>query len=66
MNFVEPVVHRGQHRIYVKEYPGEEPSIVLMHGFPDNLHLHDRLVAATIAVLTGRKDDRVAERGRQL
>jgi pimeloyl-ACP methyl ester carboxylesterase len=44
MNFVEPVVHRGQHRIYVKEYPGEEPSIVLMHGFPDNLHLHDRLV----------------------
>ena len=44
MHFVEPVVHRGQHRIYVKEYPGEEPSIVLMHGFPDNLHLHDRLV----------------------
>ena len=44
MNFLEPVVHRGQHRIYVKEYPGEEPSIVLMHGFPDNLHLHDRLV----------------------
>ena len=44
MNFVEPVVHRGKHRIYVKEYPGEEPSIVLMHGFPDNLHLHDRLV----------------------
>ena len=44
MNFVEPVVHQGQHRIYVKEYPGEEPSIVLMHGFPDNLHLHDRLV----------------------
>ena len=44
MNFVEPVVHRGQHRIYVKEYPGDEPSIVLMHGFPDNLHLYDRLV----------------------
>ena len=44
MNFVEPVVHRGKHRIYVKEYPGDEPSIVLMHGFPDNLHLYDRLV----------------------
>jgi pimeloyl-ACP methyl ester carboxylesterase len=27
----------------VREYPGEEPSIVLMHGFPDNLHLYDRL-----------------------
>ena len=28
----------------MSKYPGEEPSIVLMHGFPDNLHLHDRLV----------------------
>ena len=28
----------------VREYPGEEPAIVLMHGFPDNLHLYDRLV----------------------
>jgi pimeloyl-ACP methyl ester carboxylesterase len=44
MHFLEPVVQRGQHRIYVKEYPGDEPSIVLMHGFPDNLHLYDRLV----------------------
>ena len=24
--------------------PGEEPTIVLMHGFPDNLHLYDRLI----------------------
>jgi pimeloyl-ACP methyl ester carboxylesterase len=23
---------------------GDEPNIVLMHGFPDNLHLYDRLV----------------------
>ena len=23
--------------------PGEEPAIILMHGFPDNLHLYDRL-----------------------
>jgi pimeloyl-ACP methyl ester carboxylesterase len=34
----------GTYRIYVREYPGEEPAIVLMHGFPDNLHLYDRLV----------------------
>jgi pimeloyl-ACP methyl ester carboxylesterase len=44
MNFIEHFVRRGQHRIYAREYPGDEPVIVLMHGFPDNLHLYDRLV----------------------
>jgi haloalkane dehalogenase len=28
----------------VWEYPGDEPAIVLMHGFPDDLHLYDRLL----------------------
>jgi pimeloyl-ACP methyl ester carboxylesterase len=45
MDFAEHVVPRGQHRIYTREYPGEGPPIILMHGFPDNLHLYDRLVA---------------------
>src|SRR5229473_7013716 len=44
MNFTEQFVARGEHRIYVREYAGEEPTIILMHGFPDNLHLYDRLV----------------------
>src|SRR5215469_5912108 len=44
MNFTEHFVQRDQHRIYVREYEGAEPAIVLMHGFPDNLHLYDRLV----------------------
>src|SRR5215813_13180641 len=44
MNFVERSVQRDQHRIYVREYPGSEPATILMHGFPDNLHLYDRLV----------------------
>jgi haloalkane dehalogenase len=44
MNFTEHFVPRGQHRIYAREYAGAEPTIVLMHGFPDNLHLYDRLV----------------------
>jgi haloalkane dehalogenase len=39
----ETFVQRNQHRIYVREYPGEEPTIILMHGFPDNRHLYDRL-----------------------
>jgi haloalkane dehalogenase len=44
MSYSEPVVKLNQHRIYVREYEGEEPAIILMHGFPDNLHLYDRLV----------------------
>ena len=44
MVYQETFVQRIQHRIYVREYPGEEPTIVLMHGFPDNLHLYDRLI----------------------
>jgi pimeloyl-ACP methyl ester carboxylesterase len=41
---VTQFVQRNQHRIYVREYAGEEPTIILLHGFPDNLHLYDRLV----------------------
>jgi haloalkane dehalogenase len=44
MVYRETFVQRDRHRIYVREYPGEEPTIVLMHGFPDNLHLYDRLI----------------------
>jgi haloalkane dehalogenase len=42
--FIEHRVARGPDEIYVREYPGAEPVLVLMHGFPDNLHLYDRLV----------------------
>jgi haloalkane dehalogenase len=35
---------RGTYHLYAREYPGAEPAIVLMHGFPDNLHLYDRLL----------------------
>jgi haloalkane dehalogenase len=51
MNYKESWVKRNGHRIYARDYPGEEPAIVLMHGFPDDLHLHDRLVPE----LTGRR-----------
>jgi len=44
MNYKEHFVQRDQHRIYVREYAGEDPALILMHGFPDNLHLYDRLV----------------------
>jgi pimeloyl-ACP methyl ester carboxylesterase len=44
VSYTEHVVERGPYHLYAREYPGEEPAIVLMHGFPDNLHLYDRLV----------------------
>ena len=44
MDYNEHFVQRNQHRIYVREYNGGEPAIILMHGFPDNLHLYDRVV----------------------
>jgi pimeloyl-ACP methyl ester carboxylesterase len=40
----EHLVPRGRHRIYAREYSGREPAVVLLHGFPDDLHLYDRLV----------------------
>ncbi len=44
LSYTEHVVQRGPSHMYAREYPGEEPAIVLMHGFPDNLHLYDRLL----------------------
>ena len=44
MKFKEQFVQRDQHRIYAREYAGPEPAIILTHGFPDNLHLYDRLL----------------------
>jgi pimeloyl-ACP methyl ester carboxylesterase len=44
MTYQETVVRRDQHQIHVQDHPGAGPPIILMHGFPDNLHLYDRLV----------------------
>jgi haloalkane dehalogenase len=44
VSHTERWVQRNGHRIYVRDYVGQGPAIVLMHGFPDNLHLYDRLV----------------------
>ena len=43
MPYQETFVQRDQHRIYVRDHPGAEPAIILMHGFPDSVHLYDRL-----------------------
>jgi haloalkane dehalogenase len=44
IQYTEAFVQRDQCHIYVREYSGEEPTTILMHGFPDNLHLYDRLI----------------------
>jgi haloalkane dehalogenase len=46
-------VPRGGHHIYAREYEGEGPAIVAMHGFPDNYHLYDRVVP--LLVEAGRR-----------
>jgi haloalkane dehalogenase len=43
-SYDEPEVRRDGHRIYVRDHDGGGVPIVLMHGFPDNLHLYDRVV----------------------
>ena len=37
MAYQQTFVQRNEHRIFIREYPGEEPTIILMHGLPDNL-----------------------------
>jgi haloalkane dehalogenase len=42
--FTEHRVARRQGSIYTRDYPGHGPAFVVMHGFPDNLHIYDELV----------------------
>lgn len=37
-------VPRGRYRLRAEYTPGPGTPVVLMHGFPDNLHLYDRLL----------------------
>lgn len=47
--FSEHFVERGQGRVYARDYAGAEPAFVMMHGFPDNLHIYDYLVPCLVA-----------------
>jgi haloalkane dehalogenase len=42
---VHLVSYQGSN-ISVRHYAGTGPAFVLMHGFPDNLHIYDRLIPA--------------------
>jgi haloalkane dehalogenase len=42
--YTEHRILRGASAIYARHYAGTGPAFVLMHGFPDNLHIYDRLI----------------------
>jgi haloalkane dehalogenase len=44
--FSEHLVSYQGSNISVRNYAGIGPAFVLMHGFPDNLHIYDRLIPA--------------------
>ena len=41
--YTERRIARDGHSLYARDYPGAGPAFVLMHGFPDNLRIYDRL-----------------------
>jgi len=47
--FTEHHIDRGDGRIYARDYAGAAPAFVLMHGFPDNLHIYDQLIPHLVA-----------------
>ncbi|MBT2302421.1 alpha/beta hydrolase [Variovorax paradoxus] len=47
--FTEHLVPREQGKVYARDYAGTDPAFVLMHGFPDNLHIYDDLIPHLVA-----------------
>jgi pimeloyl-ACP methyl ester carboxylesterase len=47
VQFIEHHIPRGEHNLYAREFDDKtdttKPVIILMHGFPDSLHIYDRL-----------------------
>lgn len=42
--FIEHRIPRDEGTLYARDYEGAGPTFVLMHGFPDNLHIYDHLI----------------------
>jgi haloalkane dehalogenase len=53
IKFSEHHIPRGEGRVYARDYAGDGPAFVLMHGFPDNLHIWDDLIPYLVA--SGRR-----------
>jgi pimeloyl-ACP methyl ester carboxylesterase len=44
VSYVEHHILHDGHLIYTRDYPGQGPAYVMLHGFPDNLHIYDYVV----------------------
>ncbi len=53
IKFCEHLIPRGEGKVYARDYAGAGPAFVLMHGFPDNLHIWDDLIPYLVA--SGRR-----------
>jgi haloalkane dehalogenase len=42
--YLEHHIARDGHHLYARDYAGYKTPIILLHGFPDNMHLYDRLL----------------------
>jgi haloalkane dehalogenase len=51
--YAELRIRRDAHALHARDYPGEGPAFVLMHGFPDNLGIYDSL--APLLAQAGRR-----------
>jgi haloalkane dehalogenase len=49
VEFSEHHIPRDEGRLYARDHAGAGPAFVLMHGFPDNLHIWDDLVPYLVA-----------------
>jgi haloalkane dehalogenase len=47
--FTEHLVQREQGKVYARNYAGNDPPFVLLHGFPDNLHIYDQVIPHLVA-----------------
>ena len=47
---VERTVKHADGVLHIVDRAGEEPAIVLMHGFPDDHHIYDRLFQKVVLV----------------
>lgn len=47
--FVEHRVPRESGALYVRDFPGKAPAYVLLHGFPDNARIYDRVIPLLVA-----------------
>lgn len=42
--FTEHRIQRDRGSVYVRDFPGDGPAFVALHGFPDNSHIYDELI----------------------